>query len=289
MRPAPGEPEPALLMGVGRQESMFNPWVSSHAGARGLLQLIPRTAFLMARQLGLPYSPGRLIGDPDYNVRLGSHYLKTLLKHYDGEVALAVAAIRRATARLEWIRLHGDPRWRDRSALIDWIELIPFDDPQLRSGCSRAATCTSAGRHTIRPRSVPAGQRAVRAAAVADAEPLDSPAIMIAELVARAPRPRLKLGAGWSEQCCQPNTKTQSQNAPVQCQFLAPSPLPSRCRPPPNPRVMTAVRWTASGRVFDAYGTLFDCRRAPGPRVAQADALSQLWRAKQLSTICQAR
>ena len=34
MRPPPGDPEPALLMGVGRQESMFNPWVTSHAGAQ---------------------------------------------------------------------------------------------------------------------------------------------------------------------------------------------------------------------------------------------------------------
>ena len=132
MRPPPGDPEPALLMGVGRQESMFNPWVSSHAGARGLLQLIPRTAFLMARQLGLPYNPGRLIGDPDYNVRLGSHYLKTLLKHYDGEVALAVAAYNAGPRRVdEWIRLHGDPRRGDSSALIDWIELIPFDETRM--------------------------------------------------------------------------------------------------------------------------------------------------------------
>src|SRR5262245_4177637 len=129
MRPPPGDPEPALLMGLGRQESMFNPWVSSHAGARGLLQLIPRTAFLMARQLGLPYNPGRLVGDPDYNVRLGSHYLKTLLKHYDGEVALAVAAYNAGPRRVdEWIRLHGDPRRGDQFTLIDWIELIPFDE-----------------------------------------------------------------------------------------------------------------------------------------------------------------
>ena len=51
VRPPPGEPEAALLLGVARQESVFNPWVASHAGAQGLLQLMPRTAYLMARSL----------------------------------------------------------------------------------------------------------------------------------------------------------------------------------------------------------------------------------------------
>jgi soluble lytic murein transglycosylase len=129
IQPPRGDPEPALLLGVSRQESMFNPWVSSHAGARGLMQLIPRTALLMAGQLGLPYNPGLLTGNPDYNVRLGSHYLKTLLRRYDGETALAVAAYNAGPGRIdEWIRLHGDPRRRDRHGLVDWIELIPFDE-----------------------------------------------------------------------------------------------------------------------------------------------------------------
>jgi soluble lytic murein transglycosylase len=221
MRPAPGEPEAALLMGVGRQESMFNPWVSSHAGARGLLQLIPRTAFLMARQLGLPYSPGRLIGDPDYNVRLGSHYLKTLLKHYDGEVALAVAAYNAGPRRVdEWIRLHGDPRRRDRSALIDWIELIPFDET--RNYVQRVIE----GRNLYRRRLASDHPTTVWFRPVnGPLEPLPWPTlkpldevdrIMIAELVARAPRPRLKPGVPAEPTKVVPaEYQTQSENAPV--------------------------------------------------------------------------
>jgi soluble lytic murein transglycosylase len=197
MRPPPGDPEPALLMGVGRQESMFNPWVSSHAGARGLLQLIPRTAFLMARQLGLPYNPGRLVGDPDYNVRLGSHYLKTLLKHYDGEVALAVAAYNAGPRRVdEWIRLHGDPRRGDPSALIDWIELIPFDET--RNYVQRVLE----GRDMYRRRLASNNPATVWFRPInGPLEPLPSPAlkpldevqrIALAELLVRAPRPQLK-------------------------------------------------------------------------------------------------
>jgi soluble lytic murein transglycosylase len=197
LRPPPSDPEPALLMGVGRQESLFNTWVTSRAGAAGLLQLMPRTAFLMARQQGLPYNRGLLTGDPDYNVRLGSHYLKTLLKRYDGEVALAVAAYNAGPTRVdEWVRLHGDPRRRDRHHLVDWIELIPFDETRNyvqrvlegRDMYRRRLAAGSVSTVRFRPVNGP-----LEPAPVAALKPLDEvEQIMIAELVARAPRPRLK-------------------------------------------------------------------------------------------------
>ena len=141
MRPPPGEPEAALLLGVARQESMFNPWVASRAGAQGLLQLMPRTACLMARSLGLPYNRGLLTGDPDYNIRLGSHYLKTLLARYQGETALAVAAYNAGPPRVdEWLRLHGDPRARRplRPDRLDRADPVRRD-PQLRPAGARGA------------------------------------------------------------------------------------------------------------------------------------------------------
>ena len=199
MRPPPGDPEPALLMGLGRQESMFNPWVNSHAEARGLLQLVPRTALLMAGQLGLPYNRGLLTGDPDYNVRLGSHYLKTLLKRYDGEVALALAAYNAGPRRVdEWLRLHGDPRRHGRHHLIDWIELIPFDET--RNYVQRVLEGREMYRRRLasgNPSTVPFRpvNGPLEPLPVAALKPLDEvERIRIAELVARAPRPRLKPG-----------------------------------------------------------------------------------------------
>jgi hypothetical protein len=199
MRPPPGDPEPALLLGVGRQESMFNPWVSSHAEASGLLQLIPRTALLMAGQLGLPYNRGLLTGNPDYNVRLGSHYLKTLLKRYDGEVALAVAAYNAGPGRVdEWVRLHGDPRRRGRHELIDWIELIPFDETRNyvqrvlegRNMYRRRLASGNPATVWFRPVSGP-----LEPIPIAALKPLDEvERIRVADLLARAPRPRLKPG-----------------------------------------------------------------------------------------------
>jgi hypothetical protein len=158
---------------------------------------MPRTAFLMAGQLGLPYNRGRLAGDPDYNVRLGSHYLKTLLKRYDGEVALAVAAYNAGPTRVdEWLRLHGDPRRRDRHHLVDWVELIPFDETRnyvqrvLEGQGMYRRRLAAPGVTTVwfRPVNGP-----LEPAPVAALKPLDEvERIMIAELEARAPRPRLK-------------------------------------------------------------------------------------------------
>jgi len=221
MQPPPGDPEPALLLGVGRQESMFNPWVSSRAEASGLLQLIPRTALLMAGQLGLPYNRGLLTGNPDYNVRLGSHYLKTLLKRYDGEVALAVAAYNAGPSRVdEWVRLHGDPRRRDRHHLIDWIELIPFDET--RNYVQRVLE----GRNTYRRRLASANPVTVRFRPVngplepipiAALKPLDEvEKIRLAALLERAPRPRLKPGVPAAAATVIPaEYQSQNQSAPL--------------------------------------------------------------------------
>jgi soluble lytic murein transglycosylase len=220
MRPPPGEPEAALLLGVGRQESMFNPWVSSRAEASGLLQLIPRTALLMAGQLGLPYNRGLLTGNPDYNVRLGSHYLKTLLKRYDGEVALAVAAYNAGPSRVdEWVRLHGDPRRRDRHHLIDWIELIPFDET--RNYVQRVLE----GRNTYRRRLASDNPVTVRfrpingplePAPVAALKPLDEvERIRVAALVERAPRPRLKPGVPAAATVIPAEYQSHNQSTPL--------------------------------------------------------------------------
>jgi peptidoglycan lytic transglycosylase len=124
-----GQPETALLLGVARQESTFNTWGMSHAGARGLLQLMPQTAKLMARALRVPYDSARLTADPDYNVRLGRHYLRTLLERYDGEAVLAMAAYNAGPRRVQdWLELNGDPRRGTLHDLVDWVELIPFDE-----------------------------------------------------------------------------------------------------------------------------------------------------------------
>jgi peptidoglycan lytic transglycosylase len=195
--PPAGEPEAALLLGIARQESVFNTWVSSTAGAQGILQLMPRTAYLMARSLGLPYNHGRLTGDPDYNIRLGSHYIKTLLARYGGETALAVAAYNAGPSRVdEWLRMHGDPRRGDRYAVIDWVELIPFDET--RNYVERVLEGRNMYRRRLAEREIAMVPfRSINGPLDPVPAPLPKPLaearqIANAALVARAPRPKLK-------------------------------------------------------------------------------------------------
>ena len=117
-----------MALAVIRQESSFDIAAGSPAGARGLMQLMPATAAATARKLGLPVSLPALTGDPAYNIRLGSAFLRGLLDQFDGSVPLAVAAYNAGPRRVaEWIEANGDPRGA-RVDAIDWIELIPFTE-----------------------------------------------------------------------------------------------------------------------------------------------------------------
>ncbi len=119
-------PEDALLLAVIRQESQFHERAKSHAGARGLMQLMPRTARLTARKLRVRYVKAKLTRDPAYNIRLGRAYLSGLLGNFSGHYALALAGYNAGPHRVaKWIKLFGDPRSEGVDAL-DWVESIPF-------------------------------------------------------------------------------------------------------------------------------------------------------------------
>ena len=122
-----GTAEPALVLAVARQESLFDPVARSSAGAMGLMQLMPGTAQIVSRQLGEDYAAWRLVRDPDYNVRLGSYYLGQQLLRFGNEPVLALAAYNAGPGRVtQWLEQNGDPRGNDPYRLVDWIELIPF-------------------------------------------------------------------------------------------------------------------------------------------------------------------
>ncbi len=122
----PGGPEPALVHAIIRQESSFETTAISRVGARGLMQLMPATARATARSIGIDYDLGSLIARPDYNVRLGSTYLKRMVERFDGHYIKAIAAYNAGPSRVErWVKAHGDPS-DPRVDVIDWIERIPF-------------------------------------------------------------------------------------------------------------------------------------------------------------------
>jgi soluble lytic murein transglycosylase len=87
---------------------------------------MPATAKRVAKDLQIPFSQQRLLGDPQYNLTLGRAYLEEMLDHYGGSYVLAVAAYNAGPARVsQWEHDMGDPRAKEVD-VIDWIEGIPF-------------------------------------------------------------------------------------------------------------------------------------------------------------------
>ncbi len=119
--------EIALLHALTRQESEFNPGIVSPAGARGLMQLMPATARMVARGLSIKYEPKKL-DDPAFNVMLGGAFLQQMVDAHDGSYIMALAAYNAGPGRVrQWIGQFGDPRKADVDP-IDWIERIPFTE-----------------------------------------------------------------------------------------------------------------------------------------------------------------
>ena len=117
----------SLAHGITRQESSFDVNAVSHAGARGLMQLMPGTAREQAGKLGVGYSSSR-IHDPAFNVMLGSAYFQRMLNTWNGSVPLAVASYNAGPGNVrKWINAYGDPR-TNQVDVIGWIEAIPFTE-----------------------------------------------------------------------------------------------------------------------------------------------------------------
>lgn len=121
---------PELALAVARRESEFNAQAVSHAGALGLMQVLPETAERMAGKVGLGYDRARLTRDWAYNATIGSAYLSGLIDEFGPSPVLVAAGYNAGPGRpRRWIEAFGDPR-RDDVDVVDWIEAIPFRETQ---------------------------------------------------------------------------------------------------------------------------------------------------------------
>ncbi|WP_183763145.1 MULTISPECIES: transglycosylase SLT domain-containing protein [unclassified Rhizobium] len=126
----------ALAYAIARQESAFNPAAVSSANARGLLQLLPKTAKAVAGRHGMAYSADKLTQDAGYNATLGAHYLGEQIDTFGGSYILTFIAYNAGPNKVpEWISRYGDPRGKSLDDVIDWIERIPF--PETRNYVQR--------------------------------------------------------------------------------------------------------------------------------------------------------
>ncbi len=121
-------PETAFILSIIRQESEFDIGANSHAGAKGLMQLMTYTAKLVAKQANLPYSKSRLTKDPEYNINLGSFYIAGLILEYDGSYPFAIAAYNAGPKRVRyWKKINKNPQ-KNQIDYVNWIELIKFKE-----------------------------------------------------------------------------------------------------------------------------------------------------------------
>lgn len=117
--------DPLLVLALIRQESRFEASIVSSAKAIGLCQLMPATAKEVARSINYPAPDFKALCNPAYNIELGSKYLSGLLKQFNGQGYLAVAAYNAGPGSVsKWLKNspNADPDW--------FIESIPFQETQ---------------------------------------------------------------------------------------------------------------------------------------------------------------
>ncbi len=98
-----------LIFGIIWVESRFNPKAVSPVGARGLMQLMPKTADYLAECID--WKGRHKSFDPDFNVAAGSYYIARLIKQFDGDVDLALAAYNAGPTKIRrWMKGDGLPK-----------------------------------------------------------------------------------------------------------------------------------------------------------------------------------
>jgi peptidoglycan lytic transglycosylase len=116
--------DPALIAAIIYEESRFRDQ-TSHAGARGLMQITPQTADAIAKHSGGIRFKQSDLSDPQINISYGAYYLRLLLDHYDQNEALAVAAYNAGIGNVDrWVAAAGGP------SKFKTAEHIPFPETQ---------------------------------------------------------------------------------------------------------------------------------------------------------------
>ena len=115
--------DPYLVASLIRQESEFNPLAVSRANAVGLMQLLPKTGRVVAREQSVKhYNPSQLY-TPTMNLELGTRYFRGMVDKFNGSFEHALAAYNAGSDRVEeWM---GQGPYRDSP---EFVESIPFTE-----------------------------------------------------------------------------------------------------------------------------------------------------------------
>ena len=128
--------DPAVIYGVMRRESLFDPLAKSRVGALGLMQLMPSTARHVAKSIGMKKPRQNDILSVSNNIQLGTSYFKKVLNRFDENVSLAAAAYNAGPGNVK--------KWLPEKEALPadlWVETIPFS-------MNNATSCTQTGRYS---------------------------------------------------------------------------------------------------------------------------------------------
>ena len=115
--------DPGIVFAVIRQESAFNPEAHSSAGARGLMQLMPKTGKATARLNRIPWTGVTGLYDTDRNISLGSSYLRQVMERFGNNVVLASASYNAGPHRVtRWLPEQGE------LPASHWVANIPYSE-----------------------------------------------------------------------------------------------------------------------------------------------------------------
>ena len=115
-----GKNPEGYLYSIMRKESGFDPHDLSYADAQGLLQMIPPTTMRVAKELHIPYDPGKLY-EPAYNVQTGSWYIGHLLQKFKGQIPLGAGSFNSGPRPvMKWIDQNGT------KDIDELVELVPY-------------------------------------------------------------------------------------------------------------------------------------------------------------------
>jgi|WetSurMetagenome_2_1015567.scaffolds.fasta_scaffold09614_3 soluble lytic murein transglycosylase len=115
--------DPYLVLGLIREESAFVPRAISRTGARGLMQLMPQTADLTARENKLPPAAPTALETPEVNIRIGVNHLADLYREFGGNLSLTLASYNAGKQAVQrWVQRFG---FADE---VEFVEDIPYTE-----------------------------------------------------------------------------------------------------------------------------------------------------------------
>lgn len=117
--------DPFLVFSIIRVESNFNSQAQSKKGAKGLMQITDKTGEWAAKEIGVNNYTSDMLFDPKYNIMFGCWYFNNLIKQFNGNIVLALAAYNGGSGNVEkWLKN------KEYSSTGEYLDKIPFGETE---------------------------------------------------------------------------------------------------------------------------------------------------------------